>query len=267
MAIGAGALLVHGGRRSLVWVSEPVLALGALLCASRLGGTEGWTLVASVLAVFALLITIGRHLDLLAQRLLAAERRCDDVRTNADLAHQALLEANADLAYRAAHDPLTGLANRTTLQETLDRQIRAIRGPRTGLAVLYLDLDHFKDVNDRFGHDTGDRLLGLLAKRLLASVRPGDLVVRLGGDEMACVLPGVTEEESNTLAQRLLTRATMAVNLDQVTLQVGMSIGLAWTNSSTTEPDELLRRADEALYEAKHAGRNRISVALPVLAD
>jgi diguanylate cyclase (GGDEF)-like protein len=133
--------------------------------------------------------------------------------------------------------------------------------------VLYIDIDHFKAVNDEHGHAAGDRVLGLIARRLQGAIRPGDLVARLGGDEMACVLPGVTMEESQALALRLLERATAPIHIDQREVAVGLSIGLGWTNDTAMDPADMLRRADQALYEAKKAGRNRIAVAAPVRAD
>ena len=245
------------------------LPLGLLGIAGILRDTGPNRLVFALtsIAFWLITVTLHRHLHHFVDRTLRAEAELTETQQRAHSVNRALLAANEDLRYQASHDQLTGLPNRGTLMETLERQIAAIRGPRAGLAVLYLDIDHFKAVNDEHGHDAGDRLLGLIARRLQAGIRPGDLVARLGGDEMACVLPSVSEAEGETLANRLLQRATAAVHIDQREVFVGLSIGLAWTNATGTDPADLLRRADQALYDAKRAGRNCISVASPVLAE
>jgi diguanylate cyclase (GGDEF)-like protein len=241
-----------------------VLALTGVL---RSLGSNRLVFACTLIGFWITTVALHRHLHHFVDRTLRAEAELTETQRRSQSMNRALLAANEDLRYQASHDQLTGLPNRGTLMETLERQIAAIRGPQAGLAVLYLDIDHFKAVNDEHGHDAGDRLLGLIARRLQGGIRPGDLVARLGGDEMACLLPGVTEVEGVALARRLLQRATDAVHLDQREVFVGLSIGLAWTNSVTTDAADLLRRADQALYEAKNSGRNCISVASPVVAE
>jgi diguanylate cyclase (GGDEF)-like protein len=158
------------------------------------------------------------------------------------------------LEIQARTDPLTGLANRGAIEADLDRRIS---DGRTG-AVLLLDLDRFKDVNDSLGHQFGDQLLRLVAERLDQHVRASDLAGRLGGDEFAIV---IDRPESDDLAPQingLTSRLTAPVNLDGVTLEIGSSIGVAcWPDDATSSAD-LLRLADIAMYEAKRTHKRWI---------
>jgi diguanylate cyclase (GGDEF)-like protein len=171
--------------------------------------------------------------------------------------------ANADtrerLATQALTDPLTGLANRRAFdQRLIDETERALRHDRA-LSVMLVDVDHFKAINDRFGHATGDRVLVNLARELEAVMRQGgDLLARVGGDEMAMILGDCPPEQAADVAQRMVEAVGSAGPLAKrhgVTLSIGVA-GLApgWT------ADELLRRADQALYRAKGTGRNRVVV-------
>jgi diguanylate cyclase (GGDEF)-like protein len=266
-AIAALNVLLHITDYALFLSIHLPLGVLALTGILRTEGSNRLVLGCTLIGFWITTVALHRHLHHFVDRTMRAEVELTETQRRTHSMTRALLAANEDLRYQASHDQLTGLPNRGTLMETLERQIAGIRGPRSGLAVLYLDIDHFKSVNDQLGHDAGDRLLGLIARRLQGAIRPGDLVARLGGDEMACVLPGVTETEAETLAYRLLERATAAVDLDQREVFVGLSIGLAWTNAVTTEAADLLRRADQALYDAKGAGRNCVFIASPVLAE
>lgn len=169
--------------------------------------------------------------------------------------------ARHELARMALHDDLTGLPNRAhfrrRLQEESDRTRRY--GPR--FAVLYLDLDHFKRVNDSMGHAAGDELLRQIAQRLQASVRGTDIVARLSGDEFALIQTPLTERgETCALAQRLVEALAAPYMIDGQQVQIGISIGVAICEPPGDEPDALLRRADRELYAAKQAGRGRYSL-------
>lgn len=151
-------------------------------------------------------------------------------------------------------DELTGLANRRRLTQLLDEEVR--RSARTGhmFAVLMIDLDHFKLVNDRFGHQTGDGVLKQCATALRQSVRTTDLVGRYGGEEFCVVLPETSAAGAHRVAEKL--REAVGVLPDPVpTISVGLAL---WEPRSSV--DDLLRRADQALYKAKEAGRNRTVV-------
>ncbi len=158
----------------------------------------------------------------------------------------------ARFAEQALHDPLTGLANRTLL---LDRiRLELARAGRTGggVALLYLDVDDFKAINDRWGHDTGDEVLVRMARRLSRAVRPGDTVGRIGGDEFVVVCGGLdTDEDLAQMRARIEEAVARPMVLGSATELVTASVGLSLGRGSAEEPETIIRRADEAMYEAK----------------
>ena len=165
----------------------------------------------------------------------------------------------ADLHFRAMHDALTGIPNRQSFLAALDSALDCTRASGGALAVLYVDLDRFKTVNDGLGHATGDRVLTALASRLAEEVRPSDTVGRIGGDEFAAVLSGVRDiEEAELIAARLLDALGEPMALDEGELVTTASIGVAFTDDCLQTSTELLRRADVAMYEAKDHGRSRV---------
>jgi diguanylate cyclase (GGDEF)-like protein len=167
---------------------------------------------------------------------------------------------HGEIKEQAFRDPLTGLANRSRFQERVEHSLDRLRGrsPKHA-AVLFIDLDHFKHVNDRFGHSAGDRLLQVVAQRVGASVRPGDTAARLGGDEFAILLEDVDgREEAEVVCQRLLDGFSEPISLGQAAPTVGASIGVAISGLGGETVDELLRNADIAMYAAKAAGRGQV---------
>jgi diguanylate cyclase (GGDEF)-like protein/PAS domain S-box-containing protein len=165
-------------------------------------------------------------------------------------------EAQEKLAYLAHHDPLTSLPNRTKFREDLEQTLRLVN--RDGrVAVLCLDLDHFKEINDSLGHPIGDDLLKDVACRLRTSVREGDTVARLGGDEFAIVQAGIDLQasESSSLAERLVEILGAPYDIQGHQLNIGVSIGIAFAPNDGEDPDQLLKNADMALYRAKEDGR------------
>jgi diguanylate cyclase (GGDEF)-like protein len=163
------------------------------------------------------------------------------------------------LAHQASHDSLTGLPNRTLLRRRLERELAALDRPERSMTLLMLDLDGFKEVNDTFGHSTGDQVLIQVAQRIVASVRDGDAVARLGGDEFAIVLATGRRDEVAILARRVLTALELPLVLKTTTVSVAASIGIASAGSGCTA-DELLRNADLAMYAAKSSGGNGFAV-------
>lgn len=171
-------------------------------------------------------------------------------------------EIEAQLKRNAHYDALTGLPNRVLLADRLNHAMaRARRGDRQ-LALAYIDLDGFKEVNDRYGHQAGDHLLVVLADRMRATLRESDTVARLGGDEFVTVMADQTDQAASiALVQRLLEALGAPVPYQGETLKVSASIGLAFfPQQASMDADQFLRQADQAMYRAKLSGKNRFHV-------
>lgn len=171
-----------------------------------------------------------------------------------------LEQANQELDRQARTDPLTGLLNRRGLDAQLLQSLAIARRAERPLALLLMDLDHFKRINDTFGHDVGDEVLKLLARTLLRRLRDSDICARSGGEEFVAVLPDTDREGARVIAEALVL--AMAQQADAVWGRVTLSVGVAILRHGDTEAT-LLRRADEALYEAKGQGRNRVCLEEP----
>lgn len=166
-------------------------------------------------------------------------------------------ELASTLVRQAQHDALTGLPNRLLLQDRLHQALQLAR--RTGgcLAVMFLDLDHFKQVNDRQGHDVGDELLRRVAQSVLGAVRASDTVCRLGGDEFVVLLPQIqAAEDAAEVARHILAAVSQPYQIGAVCLQMSFSIGIAVFPYDGDDETALMRRADTAMYAAKREGRN-----------
>jgi diguanylate cyclase (GGDEF)-like protein len=166
---------------------------------------------------------------------------------------------NAELGLRrlAHSDPLTGLANRLDLTDHIDAAVGALGPASPGVALLLLDLDGFKAVNDSFGHAVGDELLARVARRLRESLRPGDTAARLGGDEFAVLVEQVDGNQALAAAQRVLAAVGTAFELSRTTVAISASVGLVHATDARGSQD-LMRDADVAMYRAKAEGKNRI---------
>ncbi|HYX66250.1 MAG TPA: diguanylate cyclase [Burkholderiales bacterium] len=187
----------------------------------------------------------GRALRMIGTNLDITERR------RAEEAMQSIAQTDA----------LTGLANRRMLGDRL--RVALARNRRSGMesAVLYLDIDRFKDINDTLGHPAGDAVLAELARRLAACVRASDTVARFGGDEFVVLLEDLRERHNAVrIAEKILEEARRPVRVEVAEVLLTVSVGLAYSDGASTDED-LLRRADAALYEAKTAGRNRFRIA------
>jgi diguanylate cyclase (GGDEF)-like protein len=177
------------------------------------------------------------------------------VRTYTDITQRKTAEEKVH--YLAHHDDLTRLVNRVAFRDRLQQAMGMARASGRGLAVQYLDLDHFKQINDTRGHDAGDRVLAEAAQRMCAAVRTVDTVARLGGDEFAIVLPFLEGEDAAAqLASRLVACLSEPYRVDADSMRIGVSIGIAIFPRDGLAVDTLLQRADAALYDAKRAGRN-----------
>ena len=175
-----------------------------------------------------------------------------------------LLEKHQQLDHLAHHDQLTGLPNRLFLQVHLPEALEKAKQTGSVLAVLFLDLDRFKHVNDSRGHETGDKLLKTVAQRIRATMRTEDLVVRMGGDEFVVILKGVkTTDQVNEAAGRINHALAAPMVVDGRTLVTTVSIGVALYPHDGADMGELLRHSDTAMYQAKDRGRNNFQLFSP----
>lgn len=180
-----------------------------------------------------------------------------------------------ELAHLATHDPLTGLANRMLLSDHLDRALARARRRAWPIAVYFCDLDRFKVANDRFGHRVGDEVLRVVAARITDTVRAEDTAARLGGDEFVVVAEAIDRADAAGLAARLTEAITAPVTVDaadpagsghtpsavvpqRTTIDLGVSVGVAWSAATGLDADGLLAAADAAMYQAKTAERGLV---------
>jgi diguanylate cyclase (GGDEF)-like protein/PAS domain S-box-containing protein len=176
-----------------------------------------------------------------------------------DIADRKLVEAR--LERQALTDPLTGIANRTVLMDRLTQALSRLQRDQHILAVIYLDLDRFKIINDSLGHKLGDQLLMKVAERALTTLRPADTLARIGGDEFVVVAEGLQSvTDAKTLAARICASIEAPFELDGEAIVCTVSAGIATTIDSTHSGQGLLQEADLALYRAKDRGRNRAEV-------
>jgi len=163
---------------------------------------------------------------------------------------------DAALTHRATHDPLTGLPNRALFLDRLGHALDRLHHDGIAYTVLFLDLDHFKLINDTYGHGAGDQLLVAVAGRLRGAVRPSDMLARLSGDEFTVLLEGVADpDESAVVANRLALTLAEPFTIDGRAHAITTSIGVAQSRPEHARPEDVLRDADAALYRAKAAGR------------
>ncbi|MEA2937973.1 MAG: hypothetical protein QOC56_1477, partial [Alphaproteobacteria bacterium] len=197
--------------------------------------------IAIALAGFALLAALFlHHLRRTAATIAAGETR---------------------LRHLALHDPLCGLPNRIYFGERLEAVIADVRNGSPAAAVLYIDLDHFKDVNDTLGHPTGDELIRSVTQRLSRAVRGDDLVARIGGDEFAVITTaGSDHAKLQAIASRLIAALCAPYGIGNQTIVIGASIGIAIAHQHIGGAADVMRHADMALYRAKNEGRNRACI-------
>ena len=169
--------------------------------------------------------------------------------------------AESRLAHQALHDQLTGLPNRALFLDRLNLALERSRRSGDPLAVLFLDFDNFKEINDSRGHAAGDRVLSTLGERLSGLLRPMDTVARFGGDEFTFLFEGLTSEREVVLIADRISQATgHPIEVDGTPLTATVSIGIALVNDPTVAPDSIIREADAAMYRAKDRGRSRFEL-------
>ncbi|WP_291270618.1 diguanylate cyclase [Geothrix sp.] len=186
------------------------------------------------------------------------------IHTKLKLLQDELREMNVQLEALSVTDVLTGLANRRRLMTRLEEEVQRARRYKTPLSVVMIDIDHFKQVNDSYGHAMGDEVLRNIGAMLKASLRTTDLAARYGGEELTLVLPHTDIPAALQVAENLRQKfSEMDHVLDGVTIRKTASMGLAARDGQGEMPDaeDLLKHADEALYRAKQGGRNRVEVA------
>ncbi|MDP3701222.1 MAG: EAL domain-containing protein [Hylemonella sp.] len=179
--------------------------------------------------------------------------------TKLEVANAEMRRVNEQLAEVAHFDALTHLPNRVLLADRLQQAMAYSSRSRKSVAVAFLDLDGFKEVNDKYGHLTGDHLLVAISRRLKTALREGDTLSRIGGDEFVAVMTDLSDgHDAEPLLQRLLQVAAEPVHVEGHDLQVSASIGVTVFPQDGASPEQLLRHADQAMYQAKQAGKNRI---------
>jgi diguanylate cyclase (GGDEF)-like protein len=179
-------------------------------------------------------------------------------------AQVALQQANDTLTHRALHDPLTGLPNRLVLVDRLRQALaRLVRDPGM-IALMFVDLDYFKQINDSLGHETGDRVLTVVADRIRSALRPDDTTARFGGDEFLILCENIDGvQHARDIAERLSKAVSRPIALDSGLANVSVTVGIALSGDASSRPEELIRDADAALYVAKERGRKRYEVFAP----
>src|SRR3984957_4518974 len=287
--VGHGLLprIIEAGNYSRMissGASPMVLALSALALLALLRGSKGNVLdvwLMAVMSVWLLDVTLsavvsssrydlgwygGRSYGLVAACclliiLLFEMNRLYD-RLNAALAIAQVLQL--DLTFRAENDSLTGLPNRALFYDRLDTAMARCRRSKNLMALLYLDIDDFKKINDSMGHAAGDDLLRSFAQRLLECVRASDTVARLGGDEFTVILENLSSREvAQNVVDKLMAALRRPFRTGDMDIQARASIGIAYFTDELIEADLLIKQADASLYQAKQRGRNDYWVHVP----
>ena len=235
-----------------------------------MGGIASWAysgLVSSLKELEHKLDEIGHSLDLGARVEVSAS---DEMRHATEAINRLLARAHGgfndivekhnEASYNARHDTLTGLPNRAQAEETLDLAIQHALHARSQVALMFIDLDGFKEVNDNLGHDAGDFLLKAIATRLKTTIRREDLIARIGGDEFLAIITGISDRGvAGKIAQKVIQQASNKVDYQGQRLQVGASVGIALYPEHGRDAASLMQAADAAMYQVKRSGKNNFA--------
>lgn len=220
--------------------------VGSVCEVPRIGASREW--------LAAIIIIVAMSIILMALVTAVLDFR---LQSRTEILSSSLEIAHSKLQFLALHDSLTKLPNRTLFEDRLEREKQNAIRIRSLLAVLFLDLDEFKEVNDTFGHQTGDQLLLELSHRLQDEVRRTDTLARLGGDEFVLLARSTSPDETTHLADRLITAVQKPFVIAGQKLQISASIGIALFDGRSQSQEDLVKNADVAMYRAKEMGRNR----------
>ncbi|MEB0165087.1 diguanylate cyclase, partial [Glaciimonas sp. CA11.2] len=247
------AQITEGLRHTLI------LLIIATFCALILGLALAWFIggrvADSIIALISPATALGSNKPFTVPHLYFTE---------ANKLRQALLNASVTLRqaqYDAYHDGLTGLPNREFFHTVLNQQLSLCQRDKTALAVLYIDLDGFKQVNDSYGHARGDELLRTVSMRIKNAIRASDIAARLGGDEFAIALINSNLENATKFAHKLIEIISEPYLFGTNKVMISASIGVAEYPTSATDTDTLLKNADHAMYNAKGLGKRQVCVA------
>ena len=235
------------------WLWLPYVPLGLATATSMiLAARDGLTMSYLLIAGLVFLVIVRQLVSLRDNQALSGRL---------GLTLDELRAREAQLEYLAFHDPLTGLANRALFQDRADHAIAHQTRSKEPLAVMYIDLDGFKQVNDTLGHQVGDALLVAAADRLRACVRTSDTLARLGGDEFAALSERMADPaDVHIVANRITVALQEPFELGDHRVQISGSVGVVMHDPGDDCLDDVLRRADQAMYEAKQAGKGRYIV-------
>jgi diguanylate cyclase (GGDEF)-like protein len=267
----AGVVTLGPVHRAYLGFTLPIMSSLVIILLIR-GGTES-TVMAGLTLVFeaAMIITAWRVCELirrniefrltnesLVECLSESNRQQAEVNRQLEYEIEERVRAEERVAFLASHDALTGLPNRRTQQERFEQAVAHAAQTGSKVALLFIDLDHFKDVNDTLGHPAGDALLCEIAQRLQAILRDCDSVCRQGGDEFVLLLGEIADRNvASRIAGRVLQALSEPVLLEGREIRVGGSIGISLYPEHGKAFEPLISRADKALYRAKHDGRSR----------
>jgi diguanylate cyclase (GGDEF)-like protein len=228
--------------------------LGGIAGINKVGGGEFDQRDLDLLSLFAHQVSIAIDNAMIFEELNAARDGAETLQIELEESNRRLSKTNRELQHLAVHDPLTGLPNRTLIVDRVQQAISSARRDNHSMALIMIDLDHFKEVNDTLGHAVGDDLLVNVGKRFQSTLREPDTLGRLGGDEFAVILANADRDSAIIVANKLQSALNNPIEVDQSTFPLGASMGIAIYPENGTDPSTLLKSADVAMYIAK---RNR----------